>query len=326
MKETYAETDLLTFGPVPSRRLGRSLGINNIVPKICSYACTYCQLGNTLKMQIEREAFYSIESIVSSVRMRIDASNKRHEAIDYLAFVPDGEPTLDLNLEHAISALRPFGIKIAVISNASLIDRSDVRDALCKSDWVSLKTDTAVESTWHRLDRPSGKLDFHALQNGALAFREVFKGVLATETMLVKGVNDSEYELETTAAWLQRLRPDICYISVPTRPPAQNDVNAPLNETIAKAYHIFKERGLNTELLITYEGDEFAYTESRENDLLGILSVHPMRKEAVVKFLEKSGGNWEEVARLIKDGELKETHYQGHTYYARVLKKPVKSA
>ncbi len=320
---TPKEIDRLTFGPVPSRRLGRSLGINNIIPKICSYACIYCQLGNTLKMQIDRQIFYKTEDLVESVRKRVEHAEQIHEPIDYLTFVPDGEPTLDLNLGIEIERLKSiFHIKTAVISNASLIDREDVREDLKKADWVSLKFDTVTESTWHKINRPDRKLDFHALLKGASLFKEAFKGFLATETMLVKGVNDSPQELEGTAKFLNKLGPDKAYISVPTRPPAESSVEMPTDETIMMAYQIFKGKGVNCELLIDYEGNDFAYTEDVKNDLLSITSVHPMRKEAVDAFLKKAGGSWNDVSALIEEGKIKEIRYNDHLYYARVLKKP----
>lgn len=316
------DIDRLTFGPVPSRRLGRSLGINNIVPKICSYGCLYCQLGNTLKMQIDHELFYPLEDIVASVKKRVEKAKRVHASIDYLTFVPDGEPTLDLNLGKEIEALKSFGIKIAVISNASLIDREDVQSDLMKADWVSLKVDTVHEQTWHRLDRPNGKLSFQAIQDGMMAFKKRFQGFLATETMLVKGVNDTKEELEATAAWLKQLQPDRSYISVPTRPPAESDVEIPEDEIITMAWHIFQENGIDTELLIDYEGDDFTFTEDPRGDLLSITSVHPMRKEAVERFLAQSNGRWEDVELLLREHKLKEIRYHDHIYYARVLTKP----
>jgi len=101
---------LNVFGPVPSRRLGRSLGINNIPPKICSYSCVYCQLGRTLRMEIERRAFYEPEELIRAVRERVEELREGGERIDYLTFVPDGEPTLDSNLGEEIAALKDLGI------------------------------------------------------------------------------------------------------------------------------------------------------------------------------------------------------------------------
>jgi len=132
----------IAYGPVPSRRLGRSLGINNIPPKVCSYSCVYCQLGNTTDMPVERESFYKAEELAQSVKQKVKQARERDEPIDYLTFVPDGEPTLDRNLGKEIELLKPLNIKIAVITNASLIWRQDIRKDLQKADWVSLKVET----------------------------------------------------------------------------------------------------------------------------------------------------------------------------------------
>ena len=124
------------FGPVPSRRLGRSLGINNIPPKICSYSCVYCQLGRSLKMTSQRRAFYAPEALFAEVEQKLAALQRSHELVDYLTIVPDGEPTLDLNLGKLIKLLKTLGIRIAVITNASLLDDPGVREDLEQADWV----------------------------------------------------------------------------------------------------------------------------------------------------------------------------------------------
>ena len=155
----------ITFGPVPSRRLGRSLGINNIPPKICSYACVYCQLGKTIKMQVERQTFYHPGTIFQSVRDKVSQVLGQNETIDYLAFVPDGEPTLDINLGKIIDSLKFLDIPVAVISNGSLIADQKVRTDLSGADWVSLKVDAASEDLWRTIDRPHGKLNLHQIMN-----------------------------------------------------------------------------------------------------------------------------------------------------------------
>jgi len=123
----------IAFGPVPSRRLGRSLGIDNIPPKTCSYACTYCQLGATICMQVDRSVFYAPGDVVDAVSAKVAELERAGEAIDYLTFVPAGEATLDLNLGGEIQALRSLGIKIAVISNASLVWQERVRIDLARA-------------------------------------------------------------------------------------------------------------------------------------------------------------------------------------------------
>jgi wyosine [tRNA(Phe)-imidazoG37] synthetase (radical SAM superfamily) len=119
---------MLTFGPVPSRRLGRSLGINNIPPKSCTYSCVYCQVGPTPRTEVLPRAFYAPTQIVQEVKAHLARLRERGERVDYLTFVPDGEPTLDSRLGETIDRLRPLGIPIAVISNGSLLSREDVRE------------------------------------------------------------------------------------------------------------------------------------------------------------------------------------------------------
>ncbi|HEM61046.1 MAG TPA: radical SAM protein, partial [Chloroflexi bacterium] len=211
----------LVFGPVPSRRLGRSLGINNVLAKICSYSCVYCQLGRTIKMSAERQEFYPPEEVVAAVTQRVEEARETGEQIDYLTFVPDGEPTLDINLGREIELLRPLGIPIAVISNSSLIWREDVRTELMGVDWVSVKVDAVREDVWRRVDRPHGSLSLDAILAGLRKFASAFPGELATETMLVRGVNDRPEYLVEVADFLSRLHPYAAYLAVPTRPPAE---------------------------------------------------------------------------------------------------------
>jgi len=201
----------IVFGPVPSRRLG--LGINNIPPKICTYACVYCQLGRTLTMRVDRQAFYDQDEVIRAVREKVAEARAHGELIDYLTFVPDGEPTLDLNLAAEISALRELQIPIAVISNASLIWREDVRNDLMGADWVSLKVDAVQAPIWRRINRPHGKLDLHKILNGVRTFAGAFEGELATETMLVKDVNDDEASIREIASFLGEVQPAVAYIA-----------------------------------------------------------------------------------------------------------------
>lgn len=218
---------MIAFGPVPSRRLGRSLGINNIPPKACTYSCGYCQLGRTIKMQVERRAFYQPEEILKDVAEKIERAKEVGESIDYLTLVPDGEPTLDVHLGHEIELLKPLGIKIAVITNGSLIWHEDVREALMKADWVSLKVDATREDIWRRVNRPHRTLQLALILDGMLEFAMAYSGELATETMLVEGISDSDDHLRAVADFLARLRPATAYLSIPTRPPAEKWVQPP---------------------------------------------------------------------------------------------------
>ncbi len=154
---------MIAFGPVPSRRLGRSLGINNIPPKVCSYSCAYCQVGKTMQMEVERRPFYPPGEILDEVRAKVKKSEELGQAIDYLTFVPDGEPTLDSNLGREIEMLKSLGTKIAVISNASLIWMEGVREELSKADWVSLKVDAIEETAWRKINHPHRSLKLESI-------------------------------------------------------------------------------------------------------------------------------------------------------------------
>ncbi|VAX17134.1 Radical SAM domain protein [hydrothermal vent metagenome] len=315
----------LVFGPVPSRRLGRSLGINNIPPKECTYACVYCQLGNTIKLEVERKRFYSTEDLVAAVEKQLKNLNYKSNKIDYLTFVPDGEPTLDINLAENIKALKKFGIKIAIITNSSLLGNKEVRDALLLADWVSVKVDTVNEETWHKIDRPHGKLNFNEILEGIKIFSKEYSDYFVTETMLVKGFNDSTDELKATSKYVSGLNPDTAYIAIPTRPPAEEFVIPPDEEEINNAYQIFSSDGIKVELIIGYEGNEFSATGNLAENVLNITAVHPMRKDAIDELILKDNGAWQDIDYLVDSGKLIKSEFEGKVFYIRNLKEWRKS-
>lgn len=310
---------MIAFGPVPSRRLGRSLGINNIPPKTCSYACIYCQLGRTIQLQVERQPFYEPAEIFKVVHEKVQLSREKSAAIDYLTFVPDGEPTLDLNLGVEISALRSLNLPVAVISNASLIWREDVRADLMQADWVSLKVDAVCLPTWRRVNRSHGRLSLESILEGMRTFAHEFNGELATETMIISGVNDHEQDIAATAQFLGEIQPSVAYLSVPTRPPAEDWARPAEEESMNLAYQLVNDRVDHVEMLLGYEGNAFASIGDPRQDLLSITAVHPMREDAVTQFLKETRSSWDLVARLMQQGELVELHYRGNRFYLRPI-------
>lgn len=307
----------LVFGPIPSRRLGRSLGVNTIPPKTCSYSCVYCQVGRTTRSRVTRRSFYEPEAIGQAVRARVESVRADGGRVDHLTFVPDGEPTLDENLGATIEELAPLGIPIAVITNSSLLADPEVRRALDRADWVSVKVDAADESVWTRIDRPSRRLDFASLTDGLRTFAREYTGTLVTETMLVSGVNDDESHLRALADLVADLRASASYLAIPTRPPAEPWVRAPDEAVVTRAYGVFAGRAPGVEYLTGYEGDAFASTGDARADLLSITAVHPMRRDAVDALLEKTGTDRRVVDILVAERLLSETTYGGHTYYVR---------
>jgi wyosine [tRNA(Phe)-imidazoG37] synthetase (radical SAM superfamily) len=318
---TLKSRHMKAFGPVPSRRLGQSLGVNNIPPKVCTYSCIYCQIGKTVELSTERQAFYRPEDLAEEVRDKVAEVEQRGARIDYLSFVPDGEPTLDINLGRNIELLKPLGIKVAVLTNGSLIYLNDVQEDLAKADLVSLKIDAATKHTWRRVDRPHKSLDLKTIQEGMGTFAQRFKGELITETMLLKGINDTSKEIQQIARFLTQLKPMKSYISIPVRPTSLKGVLPASEEAITMAYQIFAENIAIVECLMGYEGDEFGYSGNIEEDLLGITSVHPMREDSVREYLKKAGADWQLITDLIEMGSLRQVAYQGKTFYLRKFPK-----
>jgi len=310
----------ITFGPVPSRRLGHSLGINNIPPKICTYSCTYCQLGKTKKMQIERQQFYTPEKIVNAVKNKVKKAKTKGESIDYLTFVSDGEPTLDSNLGKEISYLKEFGIKIAVITNASLLSEKDVRDDIGNADWVSLKIDTVDNVIWKKINKPHKSLIFERILEGISEFSLSFKGYLTTETMLIQNVNDQIRNIESTAVFIKGLHPTKSYISIPIRPPAEKWAKPTSETNLNIAYQIFTKYGIDAEYLTGYEGNTFGFTGEIEEDILSVASVHPIRKDGVTELLEKADKDWSIVEKLLHEDKLIEVEYNKNKFYIRKFK------
>jgi wyosine [tRNA(Phe)-imidazoG37] synthetase (radical SAM superfamily) len=310
---------MIAFGPVPSRRLGRSLGINNIPPKVCTYSCVYCQVGKTSRLQVERCPFYKTDDIFKRVKKHVKKAQEKGESIDYLAFVPDGEPTLDTNLGREIDRLKTLGIKIAVITNGSLIFRDDVKEDLVNADWVSLKLDSSWNSNWRKINRPHRDLELTLIMKGMMEFSKHFHGKLVTETMLIQGASIDPDMFTEMAQFLTGLDPEKAYLAIPTRPPAENWVHPPKPEDINMAFQVFHQKLDQVEYLIGYEGDAFASTGSVEQDLLSITAVHPMRESAVSEFLQKTGADWSVVHKLIAQRKLFETVYDKQKFYLRNL-------
>jgi len=313
----------IPFGPVPSRRLRRSLGINNIPPKICTYSCVYCQVGKTHNFSNERKEFYKIEEVTGQVFSKIDELKKQKEKIDYLSFVPDGEPSLDINLGKEIEILRSSNIPIAVITNASLINRKDIRKDLSKADWVSVKIDAIDEKTWKKVNRPHPELLLKDILEGIKEFSKQYKGDLYTETMLIENINTDKKNIKKIADFISTLEINTAYISIPTRPPASKSAGIPSEETINMAYNLFTERNINVELLSGYSPLEFPVTKNVREEILNIAAVHPMREEDVKNILNKANKEWDIVENLLEKGEIKMVNFGKNRFFLRSFKKDI---
>ncbi|MDY0255058.1 MAG: radical SAM protein [Tenuifilaceae bacterium] len=308
---------MICFGPIPSRRLVKSLGINNIPEqKICSYSCVYCQVGAKQKYSISRESFYQPKQILEGVENQLSKLTANDKP-DYLTFVANGEPTLDKNLGESIELLKQLKIPIAVITNGSMLANPDVRNDLMLADWVSIKVDTASEPIWNKINRPHPHLDFDRINEGNRIFAKQFEGMLATETMLVGGINDVPYDVERTAHNVFLINPSKAYISIPTRPPAISIVRPSSSESINNAYQIFTRQGLNTELILGFEGTNTGFTGNAIDDILNICAVHPIREDTMRDLLANDKAEYSVLEELINDQKVVELEYDSMKYYLR---------
>lgn len=214
------------FGPVSSRRLGQSLGIDPILGidassvKICNWNCVYCQLGRTRPMTNARLEYVPLQALLDEAREVL--SRFAPGEIDWVTVVGSGEPTLYCRLGELLRGLKALtDLPIAVITNGSLLYLPEVRDALLAADAVLPSLDAGNPHLYRRINRPLGELTFQRLVEGLIAFRQVYPGKLWVEVMLIQEVNDSPEELAEIAIWLAKIRPDRVDITLPTRPPAE---------------------------------------------------------------------------------------------------------
>ena len=227
---------MYVYGPVAFRRLGRSLGVNPIPTKTCSYSCVYCQLGRTTRLQTARDSFYPREDIFKEIVERA-----RYSKPGFITFIGDGEPTLCKDLGWLMTrAKNKLSVPAAVITNGSLLYQEDVRRDLKIADVVILKLDAGYETTFRTINRPHLCIGFEIMFQGQVDFRREYSGQIWVEVMLVKGINDGEKELYGIKRSIDMIRPDRGYVMTPNRPPAESWIESVNQEDIINAQRIFE--------------------------------------------------------------------------------------
>ncbi len=274
--------------------------------------------GPTKRTSVERRQYYKPERVFENTQRLVEQARSEGEKSDFLTFVPDGEPTLDVNLRREIEMIRQLDIPIAVITNSSLIWQPEVRDALQRADLVSLKLDAVSENVWKKIDQPHNSLSLKKILDGIKKFSDDYGGSILTETMLIDGFNHSD-EIDRIADFLTNINVEKAYIAIPTRPPAESWVRPTSEDVLNYAYHTFGDNigREKVEFLIEYEGASFFITGNLEEDLLSIASVHPIREDAVRELVENKGGTWDIIERMIQEKKLVELQYDGNIYYMR---------
>ncbi len=270
------------FGPVPSRRLGQSLGIDTIPLKTCNWNCVYCQLGRTLPVTNARKTYYPVDGILAEVRQAL-ASHSPDE-IDWVTFVGSGEPTLHKDIGLLIREVKRItDLPVAVITNGSLLYLSDVREELRAADAVLPTLDAGNAALYRKINRPHPEVTFERLLEGLTRFREVYEGHLWVEVMLVRGLNDTETALREIASALRRIQPEEVHILLPTRPPVEPWVQPSDEEGLLRARAIL---GDIARVVPPISGTfDLRGDENIVEAILGIITRHPMRHEELVRTL-----------------------------------------
>jgi len=302
------------YGPVPSRRLGRSLGIDPIPSKMCNFQCIYCQLGKTTNFTNERRDFYLKEEIYKEME---EAIKQNKEKFDYITFVGSGEPTLYKSLGKLILKAKKFSSKpICVITNGALLNSPEVRKELASADVVLPSLDAGDEKLFIKINRPHPSIEYEKTIQGYIDFRKEFNGKFWIEIMLMKGINDSKEELLKIKNKLDLIKPDRIDINVPIRPPTESWVQIPdkniipiLNDVFGEYNNItFPERGIFS-----------VFSSNFEIELKNLLERHPMRQDQIFETFSSKKFNEQDLLlqlnSLASQNRIKKVIYNNQTFW-----------
>jgi wyosine [tRNA(Phe)-imidazoG37] synthetase (radical SAM superfamily) len=298
------------YGPVQSRRLGVSLGVDLVPYKICSFDCIYCQLGRTTNKTIVRREYVAINHILSELRGFLGGD------IDYITLSGSGEPTLNSKIGDIIKEIkRMSSIPVAVLTNGSLLFDKGVREELRYADLILPSLDAATAGTFEQVNRPHSSLSIEKVIDGLKAFRKVFDGDIWVEIMLVQGINDSLDEIELLVNTIEDIDMEKVQLNTVVRPPCEEDVQ-PLHE--AKMKQICRAFGERAEIIYDRKRKR-AYKEKKEYGILELLKRRPctiedisnalgMHRNEVIKYIDVLK-NEQKVDEKIPGGEK---YFQTH--------------
>jgi wyosine [tRNA(Phe)-imidazoG37] synthetase (radical SAM superfamily) len=298
------------YGPVPSRRMGISLGISPIPKKYCNYSCIYCQLGRTKNLTNKRAEFFDLKDILTE----FEDITKKDIYYDVVTIVGEGEPTLYSDLGKLIKKVKTMTDKpVAVITNGALMYDEKTRKDLMKADIVLPSLDACNENMFTRVNRPSRSINYKNMIEGLIDFSQHYNGQLWLEIMLVKGYNDSVDNLIEFKKILSKIKYDKLYVNTPVRPPAESFVKKVDSEKMELAVEMLE--GISIDQLVS---DGF-YSET-EDDVEAVLSIikrHPMNQFEIVSFLEKRGNNnpMEIFEKLSYVDEIEVVEYMNYDTY-----------
>lgn len=267
------------FGPVPSRRLGQSLGVSPIPEGTCNYSCTYCQLGRTRHMTNRRQCFFPLNDILQEFDQCLDGC----PSFDVVTVVGEGEPTLYADLGPLIHQLKQRTEKpVAVITNGALLSDGAVRQDLMEADIVLPSLDAVDQNTFRAIDRPYGTIRFDEVWQGLKTFSKEYTGQIYLEIMLLDQVNCSEETILQFKEMLKQLRYDRLYVNAPVRPPAEKNVYPASPEQID--YAVKTLGGISIDMLTT--GSFASEIDDPLEAIISIAKRHPMNQFEIKSFLE----------------------------------------
>jgi wyosine [tRNA(Phe)-imidazoG37] synthetase (radical SAM superfamily) len=270
------------FGPVPSRRLGQSLGIDTIPLKTCNWNCVYCQLGRTIPLTNKRREYYPREEILREVREAL-RTHKVGE-INWVTFVGSGEPTLHSSLGWLIRQVKKITeLPVAVITNGSLLYLPEVRQELFAADAVLPSLDAGTAELYRQINRPNPEITYEHFLGGLVDFQRRYWGKLWIEVMLVRDLNDTEEALRAIAEALEHIESDEVHINLPTRPPVETWVQPPDDQGLIRASAILGEFAR-----VVHPAEGTFDLSGYDNPLDAIVSIitrHPMRQEQIERSL-----------------------------------------
>lgn len=258
------------YGPVPSRRLGFSLGLDLVPYKSCSYDCIYCQLGRTTNKTVERKEYVSKDIIISQLASVLEGELK----IDYITFSGSGEPTLNSSIGDLIREIKKMTqIKVAILTNGSLFHDGGLRHELASADLVIPSLDAGLPSTFERINRPESSIEFNSMVDGLAKFRKDFKGQIWLEVMLVKEINDSIKEIGVIESLISKINPDKLHLNTVIRPPAEKYC-MPVDEDKLKRFKSFF--GKNCEIIAEFSGSAKRYhLKDIDSKILEVIKRRP---------------------------------------------------
>jgi wyosine [tRNA(Phe)-imidazoG37] synthetase (radical SAM superfamily) len=299
------------FGPVPSRRLGYSLGVDLVPEKTCSFSCIYCQVGKTAETTVERAEFYPTKKIIAELTETLPK-----KGVHFITFSGSGEPTLHSGLGKIIKAIKKLcDTPVCVITNSSLIWRKDVQQDLMNADVVMPSLDAVDPETFAKINRPSAEVSIDKIVKGLEKFRKVYKGQIWLEIMLVKGFNDGLDQVSLLKEAAMKIEPDEIHLNTVVRPPQSKSAKA-LDETeMARITGVF---GGVAKVLTRFDKNLHSFGEG--TDLDQQVFELSRRRGVTVNDLVSSFGFHRDVAndilaRLLEQGKIKKVSHAGKTYF-----------